>query len=447
MPVRLTVLLASAVLGALALGTASQLGFTYAGRLVALPQARRDLLTTAAKVVATHPAFNGASPPARSSARYLAYVHHVAGGLREPLPYWRLIEAEDLVLNYLHDPRTSLEQDWSPAFSPDLLPVGFDWAQGGLVVYRVAGSPAALGTGDRVLAIGGIPTRRLLGRMRRYFSGNGPWLRTLAGDFLPFGDTLRWLGLEHANAVRLDLRRPSGQTYSLAVPLVPESFVSDWSYLKGQNWFVDRFVAPQGMADTSDTFYAWRLTPDYGIFWLRRCEETQGFEVAVAAFFRAVQASGVHYVVIDLQQNPGGTSIVADAFLKHLEIRGAYRDAWSPANPREIFHGKLYVLVDGGTMSSGVDVAEQLTEEGYGELVGSPAGLASAAWGNVQMFSTPDGLLSYQVSTNFVPAVNGRLTPALMPQAALPLTVQDIQTGVNPVARWLSSLATPRVKT
>lgn len=424
----------------------------YADALVPLTQAREDIIATAETVVATHPLFNGASAGTLSAEGYLAYVRGIARGLREPLTRADLLEAEDLTLNRLHDPHTNVDL-WSPAYSPDLLPVGFAWTADGLVAYRISSSPATIATGDRVLAIGGLPTADVLARLRRYLSGNGPWRRTLAAEALPLGNTLRWLGLVRRGGVSLLLRRPSGATARVEVPLRAEGLTADWDYLKGQLAFEARYVAPLSatVRTMARGFYSWRLTPDYGLFWLRACDPTPGYAAAVERFFAAVQTAGVHYVVIDLQGNGGGNSAVGNALLAHLPIRPRYRRYVARLgvrqDPTAIFHGQLYVLVDGGTMSSGVDVAEQLVEAAQGVLVGSPTGLASGAFGNVKDFRTPDGLMDYQVSTMFVGAVNGRLTPSLVPAIPLPLTAQDVAGGVNPVRRWLAGIAAPYVKT
>ncbi len=412
---------------------------------VPLPEARLDLLATARQVIATHPDFTELG---QGSASYLAFVRTLQGDLREPLPWWRVYEDEDLVLNYVHDPHTNLQNNFSPFSSPDILPLGFDWARGGLVAYRVAGSPRAVRTGDRVLQIGGLPVAGLLPRLRRFLSGNGPWLRTLAGLTLPFGDTLRWLGLVRKGRVEMRLSSPSGQTYIISEDLVPTDLASARAYLLGEQNFMARYIAPpRSVLTHAGPFYAWGLTPDYALFTLASCDDTPGYERAVTAFFRAAQAADAAYVVIDLQQNMGGDEAVAQPMLRYLPLRPAYTNRQGPVNPRQIYRGKVYVLIDGGSMSSAVDIAELLSEAGYATLVGSPAGMASQAPGNVQSYRTPDGRMAYIVSTEFVPSVNGQVTPALAPAISLPLTARDIARGRNPVAAWLGKLAAPRVKT
>ncbi len=423
-----------------------------AERLVPLPAARRDLVSTAEHVVVTQPEFTGSLGNLARRPGYLAYAQRLAARLREPLTRVDLAEAEDLVLSRLHDPHTSLEGTWNPLSSPDLLPVGFYWAQGGLVAYRVQGSPAALRTGDRVLALGGVPAQAILRRAQRFFSGNVPWLKTLTGQDLPFGNTLRWLGLVHGDAVQVELARPSGERYDLTVRLVPQSLAADRSYTLGRDAFLSRYLAPSGMAEpVGRSFYAWRLTPDYGVFWITSSSDTTGYQAAVDAFFRAVRTAGVYYAVIDLGENPGGYASVAYPLLEHLPLRPAYAAALPgdvrDQNPAEVFHGKVYVLVDGSTMSAAVFSAEMLSEMSDAVLIGEPAGMASGALVGAKNFKTPDGIFGYHVSTVYATPVNGVVTAALEPSAALPLTVRDIQQGIDPVARWLSHLATPRVKT
>lgn len=403
---------------------------------VPLPEARRDILSTAKSVLKTHPAFLG---KAQLATRYWAYAKRLADGLREPLPFWRLLGDEELVLNYLHDPHTSLWADYSPFYSPDLLPVGFYWADGGLVLFRIQDSPTSVRTGDRVLAISGVPTSGVLLRLRRYVSGNSEWVHELAGQMLPFGNTLRWLGLARNGSVKILVEEPSGATRTLAFGLVPNDGFQDASYYySGQADFIDRFEAPPGLTEPSGrNFYTYHVGRRYAIFWLTQCDVTAAYERAVNRFFRKVRAAHSRVIVIDLQQNPGGNSAAGLALMAHLPVRPRYAASYPLSS--DIFHGRLYVLIDNGTMSSGVLIAEYLTEAGYGVLAGQAAGLASGAWGNVQPFTTPDGI-GYQVSTTFEGPVNGVETPTLKPSIPLPVTVRDVQDGVNPVARWLLRL-------
>ena len=252
--------------------------------------------------------------------------------------------------------------------------------------------------------------------------------------------------------MRLELERPSGRRYTLAVPLVPQSLAADDAYTEGRAAFAARYLAPQGMAEPQGGRpYAWRLTPDYGIFWLTSSLDTSGYRKAVDRFFKAVRSAGVYYVVIDLAENPGGYATVANPLLRHLPLRpamlGDVPAAVRAQNPAEVFRGKVYVLIDGGSMSAAVYTAEMLSEWGEAELVGQPAGMATGAFVGPKTFLTPDRRVAYQVSTTFLPAVDGVQAASLQPAVALPVTVRDIQRGVDPVANWLSDLATPRVKT
>ncbi len=436
----------------LALALAAVPRLSLADVLLPLPQARQDLAATARQVVATHPAFNGTSPASRTAASYLDYMRSVVAQTRSPLPLWRFLEAEDLVLNGMRDPHTTLWALYTPLYSSDLLPVGFYWVTDGLVVYRIRGTPAGIATGDRVLSIGNVPASRLAQRLRRFYSGNAQWLHALAGSTLPFGNMLRWLGLVRDGKVALELAGPSGSRYKVSVALAPLDQVTYEAYEQGVASFVDRFVAPPGLREpVGRQFYTWRVTPDYAIFWLSACKISPAYSAAVDAFFRAVQASGVHYVVIDLQQNSGGNSLAGNPLVQHLEIKPAYASFVEGLgihqNPREVFRGQVYVLIDGGTFSSGVNVAEELSEAAPGVLAGSLSGWASGGPGNVQGFATPNFGIGYQVSAHFMQPLNGRMVPALVPSLKLPVSAADIQKGINPVARWLSHLATPRVKT
>ncbi len=150
-------------------------------------------------------------------------------------------------------------------------------------------------------------------------------------------------------------------------------------------------------------------------------------------------------IVIDLQENPGGNSGVIFPILQHIRTHGTLtafggRLSTSPASAT-LFRGRVFVLTSPSTFSSAVWVADALYANGLAVTVGQPTGLAPSAVGEIDPFVTGGSTIVGQVSTRYFHATGLQASAAaLMPTIPAPLTVQEVQAGINPVARWLQQL-------
>lgn len=375
-------------------------------------------------------------------AAFNAFAARTIAKAAKPLPQWRMLLLADQLLNYFHDPHTVV---YTPQSGLTMLPLGLRWVQGGVAAFPIEGTPSAVRVGDSVVSIGGRTPTQLEQALRRFFSGNSYWLRYFAGQQLGYGYLLHWLGaVDASNRVAVVLRRPGGGILRLSLPLQPVTQQSGAIAAFATYDFIQRYRAPFGLAYPVGTDWNYRVTPKYAVFWLTACVDSAAYNAAVQRFFVQVAQDHTPVVVLDLQENGGGYSSVAFAWLHHLPHAAAIDEtlgdfASSPVQA-PMFHGKIYVLQSWSTFSAAVELDDILS--GFATSVGQPTGWSTGGWAAVKQYTTPLLGISFQVATQFYGNSfgSGKLPYTLHPQIPLALTLKDVVTGKNPVSAWLQSV-------
>lgn len=184
--------------------------------------------------------------------------------------------------------------------------------------------------------------------------------------------------------------------------------------------FLDYDVA----ADLLD--YESEVTPDYyyeiqdnnnlAVFTLTSCTFDSDYKETVYNFFTEVTEKNIGNVVVDLRDNAGGNSTVADEFILYLDYEtvktaggswrlGPYMMNWEGSEEKishydeMLFDGNLYLLTSSGSFSSATIFAEMIADNGFGTIVGEPCGNMPDSYGEVVVFQTPNALISFQVSS------------------------------------------------
>ncbi len=343
----------------------------------------------------------------------------------EPMPYWRYFGIAASLIASVHNPHTVI---WPDMQERDYLPVAFYWASDGLVTVPMAGSPKGVELGDKVLAIGGKTPAALARGLGRYVPGSGYNVRFATCRFLLLSArySLEWLGVVNRNGrVPITLQDAQGHVEHLSLPFV------DWSNygVREQHAsveFVNRFIAPPGVPITNTPF-GWKVVSGrYGVFWLRDFNKIAAVDNGIARFLNAVARRHIPNIVIDVQQDPGGYSSISEAFIQPLQ-EPQYRSC------------HVYVLTDWGSFSASVILAENLVLFDNATVVGQPTGEDLEVNGE-ENFHTPDGTIFYQVAVDPPTDAMGYEAKALRPSIPVPLTVEDIQHGVNAISDWLPTL-------
>jgi hypothetical protein len=290
----------------------------------------------------------------------------------------------------------------SVSFTEDTeyLPVSFYWASDGLVVFPDSLSDVQFPPASEVLAIGELEIATVEAKMRELISGNLYGVRQAAARVLAGKSVLEYLGVIQDNQVTLKVRTPEGQEQIIQAPL--------GSSIGAISWLGYLSILPNGTKP-----FAWEIDENQntGLFRLRRCDYSEDYENAVQNFFEAVASNDVKTVVIDLRDNGGGTTEVINPFLLHSpltklkfvghtqrisetgmkqanqfdpnlaaafsEIKDQVIPDGDMYNVREpqlveisssmlrqpIFEGTIYILVNGGTLSSAIDFASIYSQD------------------------------------------------------------------------------------
>ncbi|MDI6825313.1 MAG: S41 family peptidase [Bacillota bacterium] len=210
------------------------------------------------------------------------------------------------------------------------------------------------------------------------------------------------------------------------------------------------------------------------------------------AFFDVVRAQGLSTVVIDLRGNPGGNSEIARPLLNYIcrkpirsygvvvKVSRAVQDylsaRWQSLYPVSFkpfveqylesaagqfievphrvlefpydgsqcddvwqFPGRLVVLTDAGTFSSGEFFAAELRDNGVGVFVGEPTGGGGTVPGDQIDFETPYLKLKFSVSYKLFtrPDRQAECLPAVVPDYFVSQALQDYRRGEDTVLNWV----------
>lgn len=211
---------------------------------------------------------------------------------------------------------------------------------------------------------------------------------------------LRWCGFDTSDGIDMTYDTDDGEL-TVHYEFVP---ITD---VKGYN------------GNISDEEYKWvyydiDTENGIGIFTLTSCEYNDEYKKTVKEFFTAVNEAGIKHVIVDLRWNGGGNSMVADEFLKYVDIDGFY--TWGNhvrfgnfliKNERSFqknhrldpqYSGDIYVLTNTRSFSAAMDFTMDIMDNDLGTVVGEACGNLPDSYGDVLSFQTPNSGLRFSIS-------------------------------------------------
>ena len=155
---------------------------------------------------------------------------------------------------------------------------------------------------------------------------------------------------------------------------------------------------------------------DIAILTLDSCINNEEYKDCLNKMFSEIKENGIHNVAVDLRNNHGGNSSVANEFLKYINIDtyktwgcvwrlGIFQIKSDTATLENnqyanlTFDGNLYILTSVSTFSAAMDFAMLVKDNYLGTIIGEASGNAPNSYGDIAYFILPNSGIYMQIST------------------------------------------------
>jgi C-terminal processing protease CtpA/Prc len=194
------------------------------------------------------------------------------------------------------------------------------------------------------------------------------------------------------------------------------TFASDQEKIDYHYEFVpiDQVIGYEEEEDNGWVSYDIEKERNLAVFTLKQCNYNKEYSSTLQSFFNEVNENNIENLVIDLRNNPGGNSLVANSFIEYLDVDtyqtwdSAIRFGWYLMKITDItcenqkkeptFKGKIFVLTNTRTYSSAMDFAMLIKDNQLGVIVGEPSGNLPDSYGDILGFQLPNSKIFLNVS-------------------------------------------------
>lgn len=197
----------------------------------------------------------------------------------------------------------------------------------------------------------------------------------------------------------------------------------DYTYYQEDFVTYDEYMTFNSITDTSQEnedyeFVSYEIIPecDLAVLTLYSCNYNDEYKECLKSMFTEVKEKGIDNVCVDLRNNGGGNSLVANEFIRYLDIDTykSWGGDWrlgpfiiklkgstinNERSKELLFTGNVYVLTSVFTYSSAMDFAMLLTDNNLGTIIGEASGNRPGSYGDITVFKLPKSGLVMQVST------------------------------------------------
>lgn len=260
-----------------------------------------------------------------------------------------------------------------------------------------------------ITAINGIPLTDLLKQTEDLYSYEvESWqLKRLKNDLSSL-EGLQYLGFSTDEGITY--------TYESA-----DGTKKDYTYHTKDFLTYDEYVKYNQITDTEQeevpfVYYETDKEKDLAILTLNSCNYNEEYKACLQEMFTEIKETGIHNVAVDLRTNGGGNSLVADEFIRYLDVdtwnTGSYewRFGWfkipsgnsTTENKRYhdlTFTGNVYVLTSANSFSSAMLFPQYIKDNHMGTIIGEAPGNTPNGYGDIAMFRLPNSQLFMQIST------------------------------------------------
>jgi Periplasmic protease len=223
---------------------------------------------------------------------------------------------------------------------------------------------------------------------------------------------LRYLGVDISKEITYTYLSVDDELYDVTV--TAEDFLPMEEYLRYEEEVTGDNLHEE---EPSNDFVRYEIFPEksLAVMTLDSCTYNSHYKETVKAMFEEIADKGIKNVAVDLRDNSGGSSLVANEFIRYLdvdeysdwadEIRAGcfmFKNKASVCKNKKVdnpFTGKVYVLTSTYTYSSAMDFAMLIQDNGIGEVIGEASGNMPGSYGEISEFVLPESGLIFQVSS------------------------------------------------
>ena len=188
-------------------------------------------------------------------------------------------------------------------------------------------------------------------------------------------------------------------------------------------WIYEDISVASGNNSISDpkpfVYYEIDTNENLAVLTLNSCRFNDEYIDCLKTMFTEIKKNGIGNVAVDLRYNGGGNSLVADEFIKYLDVE-SFKIAtyeWRFGmftltsgdgiihNERYedlLFNGDVYILTSSDTFSSAMLFAQYIKDNRLGKIIGEAPGLPASHYGEIATFVLPNSKLQFSVSTKFM---------------------------------------------
>ncbi len=283
--------------------------------------------------------------------------------------------------------------------------------------------------GDIIVAVNGISIEDILQQNKALYSyeSESYALTVLAYD-LTTARGLDYLGMEIGDKIVYTYETVSGERTDFA--FYPADFITHSEYVA-----YNRMNSGNNNTGGAgyDTFVHYSIDEENNLamLTLNSCIYNDEYIQCVKDMFTEVKNRNIQNVCVDLRWNIGGNSLVANEFIKYLDVdqygdmgakwRLGFFEISSSNNviknekyDKLTFSGNVYVLSSYSTYSSAMAFVQYIKDNHLGTIIGEPPGNAPNCGGEVAMFKCPNSGIVFQVSTKYYQRIDKDSTDLLI---------------------------------
>lgn len=216
---------------------------------------------------------------------------------------------------------------------------------------------------------------------------------------------LYYLGIDLTDGVRYTYSDKNGEEKTFTY--YEEDFVT-----------YDEYVRFNNITKKNKPFVSYEIDENKSIavLTLTQCDYNDEYRSCLNSMFTEIKAKGIKNIAVDIRKNGGGSSLVADEFIKYLNVDsyqvvteklrlGCFElnfDKEISENKRYndlTFDGSVFMLTSESSFSSAMMFAEYIKDNNLGQIVGEAPGNAATGYGDIAVFRLKNSGLYVSIST------------------------------------------------